>query len=69
MVEGYKRGIWFIGKESPSLLCRQPHLGKGAFEKFGIQIIQSLYKGEICQILLENEIKYDDVLTCKNLCI
>ena len=30
MVEGYKRGIWFIGKESPSLLCRQPPLGKRA---------------------------------------
>ena len=43
MVEGYKRGIWFIGKESPSLLCRQPPLGKGAFERFASKPYASQY--------------------------
>ena len=44
VVEGYKRGIWFIGKESPGLLCSKPPLGKGAFERFTSKPYASNYK-------------------------
>ena len=40
VVEGYKRGIWLIEKESPGLLRRQPPLDKGVFERRPTMICQ-----------------------------